>query len=297
MKMHVGSETLPLQIPAVALIVPENDMSRGIWCTTERAEARRGIAAVIVAVAAVACGTGNGEPTSPLLVAAASDLAIAMPELASAFHEETGVRVDITLGSSGQIAHQILSGAPVDLFLSADATWVDRLRAAGRTVPETEAVYAIGPLVLVPAPGRDAPLPVVGDLDDPSVRRIAIANPEHAPYGRAARQVLERAGLWEALEPRVVIAENVRQTMQYVETRSVDVAISARSLVREDSPGWTPIPAEFHDPLNQTLAVIAGRPREAEARAFAAFLLGPAGREILARHGFLLPDPAPAEDP
>lgn len=283
-----------MQIPAFALIVAENHMSRGTWCTTERTEARRGIAAVILALAVLSCGTGDGEPTSALLVAAASDLAVAMPELAKAFHEETGVRVDVTLGSSGQIAHQILHGAPVDLFLSADATWVDRLREAGRTRPETEAVYAVGPLVLVSAPGRDAPLRIVGDLEDPSVGRIAIANPEHAPYGRAARQVLERAGLWEALGPRVVIAENVRQTMQYVETRSVDVAISARSLVREDTPGWTPIPAELHDPLNQTLAVITGRRREAEARAFAAFLLGPAGREILARHGFLLPHPATA---
>jgi molybdate transport system substrate-binding protein len=182
----------------------------------------------------------------------------------------------------------------VDLFLSADATWVDRLREGGRTRPETEAVYAIGPLVLVTAPGRDPLAGGVGDLDHLSVRRIAIANPEHAPYGRAARQALERAGLWEAVEPRVVIAENVRQTMQYVETRSVDAAISARSLVREDQPGWILVPADLHDPLNQTLAVIAGRPREAEARAFAAFLLGPTGREILARHGFLLPDRATA---
>jgi molybdate transport system substrate-binding protein len=252
-----------------------------------------GIAAILVASVALACGTGDGEPTVPLLVAAASGLAVAMPGLADGFHEETGVRVDVTFGSSGQIAHQILNGAPVDLFLAADAAWVARLREAGLTRPEAEAVFASGSLVLVSAPGRDA-LDVVGDLGHPSVRRIAIANPEHAPYGRAARQVLERAGLWEALEPRIVIAENVRQTMQYVETRSVDVAISARSLVREDQPGWIPVPADLHDPITQTLAVITGRPREAEARAFAAFLLGPAGREILARHGFLLPDPATA---
>jgi molybdate transport system substrate-binding protein len=259
-----------------------------------RLRARLRAASLVAGIAACSCGGDAGATELRVLVAAASDLAIAMPQLVAGFHEDTGVGVDVTLGSSGQIAHQILHGAPVDLFLSADATWVDRLREVGRTRPDTEAVYAIGPLVLVTAPGRDAPLRDVGELDDPSVGRIAIANPEHAPYGRAARQVLERAGLWEALEPRVVIAENVRQTMQYVETRSVDVAISARSLVREDGPAWTPIPAELHDPLDQTLAVISGRPREAEARAFAAFLLGPTGREILARHGFLLPDPATA---
>ncbi len=241
---------------------------------------------------ALACGGGENGPGSRLLVAAASDLAVAMPELGAVFSAQTGVVIDVTLGSSGQIAHQILHGAPVDLYLSADATWVDRLREAGRTRPETEAVYAIGPLVLVSAPGLDPPLRSVADLGHPSIRRIAVANPEHAPYGRAAHQVLERAGLWEALEPRIVIAENVRQTIQYVEARSVDVAISARSLVREDRPGWVTVPAQLHDPLHQTLAVIAERPKESEARAFAAFLLGPAGREILARHGFLLPDTA-----
>jgi molybdate transport system substrate-binding protein len=256
---------------------------------TTRSKARLRGAAALGAFAAFACGPGRGGAESRLLVAAASDLAIAMPDLVAAFSAETGAPVDVTLGSSGQIAHQILHGAPVDLFLSADAGWVNRLRAAGRTLPETEAVYAIGPLVLVS--GGTAPtIRSVADLDHPSVRRVAIANPEHAPYGRAARQVLENADLWDALEPRLVIAENVRQTLQYVEARSVDVAISARSLMGEDTPGWVAIPADLHDPLHQTLAVIAGRPREAEARAFAAFLVGPTGRQILARHGFLLPE-------
>jgi molybdate transport system substrate-binding protein len=257
-----------------------------------RSKARpRGAAApgAAAALAAVACGVGGGGAESRLLVAAAADLALAMPELVAAFSAETGAPVDVTLGSSGQIAHQILHGAPVDLFLSADAGWVDRLRAAGRTLPETEAVYAIGPLVLVSA-GTVPTIRSVAELDHTSVRRIAIANPEHAPYGRAARQALDNAGLWDALEPRLVIAENVRQTLQYVEARSVDVAISARSLMGEGTPGWVAVPADLHDPLHQTLAVIAGRPRESEARAFAAFLVGPAGRQILARHGFLLPE-------
>jgi molybdate transport system substrate-binding protein len=247
----------------------------------------------VLGVGAPGCGPAGG-PGRPLLVAAASDLAVAMPELTTGFTAETGARVDVTLGSSGQIAHQILNGAPVDLFLSADAGWVARLREAGRTVPGTEAVYAIGPLVLVSAPGLEPGFRSVADLGRASARRIAIANPEHAPYGRAARQVLENAGLWASVESRVVIAENVRQTLQYVESGSVDAAISARSLVRRDQGGWIPIPDHLHDPLDQTLVVVAGRERGAEARAFAAFLLGPAGREILARHGFLLPPLAEA---
>ncbi len=248
----------------------------------------RALLLLAVAFTVLACPDTGGEDDTRILVASASDLAVAIPEMVAAFEAAMGTRVDVTLGSSGQIAHTILNGAPVDLFLSADAGWVDRLRDAGRTVPGTEAVYAFGPLVLVSTAGTP-PVRELADLRQPAIRRIAIANPEHAPYGRAARQALERAGIWRHVEGRVVIAQNVRQTLQYVETGVVDVAVSARSLVRDDRHVWVPVPATAHDPLRQTLAVIAGRPRKAEARAFAAFVTGPDGQAILARHGFLPP--------
>lgn len=218
---------------------------------------------------------------------------MAMPELVAGFTEKTGIPVDVTLGSSGQIAYQIDNGAPVDVFLSADPGWVGWLGERGRLVPGTEAEYAMGSLVLVTLRGSRLAVRDMTDLAHPAVRRIAIANPEHAPYGRAARRALQSGGLWDDLLPRIVIAENVRQAIQYVDTRAVDVAIGALSLVRDEEHEWMPVPEHLHGPLVQTLAIVADRPREEQAREYRRFVLGPTGREILARHRFLLPEPPP----
>jgi molybdate transport system substrate-binding protein len=248
----------------------------------------RGLLA-LVAVLLAACGPA-GAPA--LLVGAASDLAAAMPELAMAFEAESGVRLDVTLGSSGQIAQQILQGAPVDVFLSADRSWVDRLDAAGRVVPGGRALYARGVLALVTARGR-AQFEALEALADPAVRRIAIANPDHAPYGRAAREALAAAGVLDAVAGRLVFAENVRQTLQFVGTGNVDVAIAALSLMDDASPPWVALPEALHAPLLQEGAVIAGRPNEAAAAAFLRFLTGDDAREILRRYRFELPGPTP----
>lgn len=232
------------------------------------------------------CGP-RPTPQNEILVAAASDLAGAMPELAAAFEAESGVRVVATLGSSGQLAQQTLQGAPVDVFLSADEGWIDRLEEAGRVEPNSRAVYAYGVLVLLA--GR-AELPrTVQDLAGPAYARVALANPEHAPYGVAARQALESAGVYSVLAGRLILAENVRQTVQFAETRSVDVSIAALSLMDSTRHRWHVVPMELHQPLAQTAAVVAGRPHMAASREFVDFLLGPDGREILARYRFVLP--------
>lgn len=222
-----------------------------------------------------------------LLVAAASDLATAMPEVAATFERETGIRVDFTFASSGQLAQQILQGAPVDVFLSADRNWVERLDSAGKLVPGSIAPYAYGRLVVVVR--KNSPALGIERLGDPATGRVAVANPEHAPYGRAAREALAAAGVLGAAGNRLIIAENVRQTMQMVETGAVDVAISALSLVRADVHDWTLVPQELHAPLLQTAAVVANQAHAAEAQAFVHFLLGPAGRGILSAHTFDLP--------
>lgn len=243
---------------------------------------------VIVAAVLLLVGCAPPSGAGEILVAAASDLAGAMPELADAFEAESEVRVVATLGSSGQLAQQVMQGAPVDVFLSADGGWVDRLEQAGRLAAGTRAVYANGVLVLVA--GRETSPPMsIGELADPQYSRIAMANPEHAPYGIAARQALESAGIHENVESRLILAENVRQAVQFAETRSVDVSIAALSLMDSARHRWTRVPAELHEPLAQTAAVIAGRPRTDAARAFVTFLLGPGGREILGRHQFVLP--------
>ncbi|CAN5880954.1 molybdate ABC transporter substrate-binding protein [soil metagenome] len=240
-----------------------------------------------IALLLAACFSQSSTPHE-ILVAAASDLAGAMPELAAAFEASTGVRVVATLGSSGQLAQQTLQGAPVDVFLSADEGWIDRLEAAGRLEPGTRSVYAYGMLVLLAGRQTEPPATVM-ELDRAAYARIALANPEHAPYGVAARQALESAGIYHAVQDRLVLAENVRQTVQFAESRAVDVSIAALSLMDSARHRWNTVPTALHQPLAQTAAVIAGSQQTDAARAFVGFLLGPQGREILARYRFVLP--------
>jgi molybdate transport system substrate-binding protein len=137
----------------------------------------------------------------------------------------------------------------------------------------------------------DSPLQIktVADLALPEVKRIAIANPDHAPYGLAAQQALQRAGVWDQVKPKLVYADNIRQTLQYAETGNVDVAIVALSLSQESKGRWVLVPEQLHDPIDQALAVIKTTRNEAAARAFASFISGPRGREILGKYGFAFP--------
>lgn len=245
----------------------------------------RGLTALACACTAACAGTAAD---GVILVAAASDLAAAMPSLATAFELETGTTVDVTLGSSGRLARQIVQGAPVDVFLSADAHQVDELASAGRVEPGSRGVYAYGRLVLLAGRVVEPPSDVAS-LADPAYARIAVANPEHAPYGRAAVEAFEGAGVRDLVSARLVPVENVRQTVQLAETGAVDAALSALALVDSARHRWIVVPATLHEPLAQTAVVIAGSPRRDAANAFVAFIRGPRGREILARYGFELP--------
>ncbi|HEV2132118.1 MAG TPA: molybdate ABC transporter substrate-binding protein [Longimicrobiaceae bacterium] len=236
------------------------------------------------------CGFRSSAPPE-IVVAAASDLTFAFRELGERFEEETGTRVVFTFGSSGQLAQQILHGAPVDLFASANLRFVDELQGAGRLVPGTRAVYARGYLVLwtradaIRVPERTE------ELAQPEFRRIAIANPQHAPYGVAAREALQSARLWEALQPRLVYGENIRQTLQFAESGNADVAIVALALALATEGRWTQVPEQLHQPLDQALAVVRGSANEAAARRFAALVTGEEGRAVLRRYGFGIPRP------
>jgi molybdate transport system substrate-binding protein len=127
----------------------------------------------------------------------------------------------------------------------------------------------------------------VTDLTRNEVKRIAIANPDHAPYGKAAQEALEKAGVWEQVKPRLVYGDNIRQTLQFAETGNVDVAIVALSLSKQSDGQWTLIPQELHNPIDQGLAVIKGTKNEKAAREFASFVTGPQGQGILAKYGFV----------
>ncbi len=233
-------------------------------------------------------GSDSGDPVT-LTVSAASDLTLALDEIGRLYHEQAGVDVTFNYGSSGQLSQQIAAGAPVDLFFSANRQFVQELVDAG-VVGETDAaLYAIGRITVWMR--ADSPLEIasLADLTDPRVKRIAIANPDHAPYGVAAREALQSAGLWEELQPRIVMAENVLQALQFADSGNADAAIVARSLSVQGDGRWVLVPEDLHSPLEQTLAVIPGSPLAEEARRFADFVNGPVGRPVLEQYGFALP--------
>ncbi len=235
------------------------------------------------------------QTTSELTVAAAADLTPAFQELGALFEQQTGIRVIFNFGSTGQLAQQIERGAPFDLFFAANKSFIEDLNRNGLVIADTMEIYAQGRLALWNR--RDSPrkLERIEDLADPVFERIAIANPEHAPYGQAAKEALERAGIWETVEPRLVFGENVVQALTLADTGNVDVAIVALSLSVQSNGFWTVVPAELHPdhPLIQMAAAITGTPHETAARQFIAFVNGPDGHAIMKKYGFMLPGEIP----
>lgn len=228
-------------------------------------------------------------------VAAASDLKFALDEAIGLFHKETGRTVRPVYGSSGNFMRQIQQGAPFELFLSADEHFVFELSRRGLTVDDG-VLYATGRIVLFAPNGsalrlEDGLEGLRRMIQEGSLRKFAIANPEHAPYGRAARESLEHARLWDALRPRLVLGENVSQAAQFSASGSVDGGIFALSLAI--SPGVAKagrhvlLPENSHAPLRQRM-VLTKRAGDT-ARAFYAWMGAPAGRAVLQRHGFALP--------
>jgi molybdate transport system substrate-binding protein len=245
----------------------------------------RGLA---LALSLCACPGAPSPARRPLVIAAAADLARAFAEVGDAWARAGHARPTMTFGSSGLLAAQIAQGAPFDAFASADVAYVRAAVQSGRCDGATETLYARGALALVTRAGLVAPR-ALADLADPRFMRVAIANPEHAPYGRAARQALESAGAWHAVEPRLVFGENVRQALQYVQSGNADAALVARSLAVAGGLPYAPVDEALHRPLAQAL-VACGRGAAAdEARAFVRFVASPEGQAVLRRHGFSPP--------
>jgi molybdate transport system substrate-binding protein len=244
---------------------------------------------------AAAAPSAPARPAAELTVAAASDITPAFQELGARFTERSGTPVAFNFGSTGQLAQQIERGAPFDLFYAANQSFIEELNTKGLVIPDTMEVYAQGRLTLWTRADSELRPERIADLADPAYGRIAIANPEHAPYGQAAREALERAGIWDAVEPRLVYGENIAQTLTLADTGNVDVAIMALSLSVQGEGAWALIPAELHpgSPLVQMAAAIAGTPNEAAARQFVAFVNGPEGQAVMEKYGFILPGDGP----
>jgi molybdate transport system substrate-binding protein len=247
--------------------------------------------ALITLSFAISC---TRNPPKELTVAAAADVAPAFEELGREFEQQTGVKIVFSFGSTGMLTQQIENGAPMDLFAAANLDFINRLEKDGLIIPDTRALYARGRITLWTQKNSSMGVEKISDLTRPEVKRIAIANPDHAPYGMAARQALESAGIWEAIKPKLAYGENIRQTMQYAQTGNVEVAIGALSLSMQSDGHWVLISEELHKPIDQALAVIKSTKHEQQARQFV-FINSPHGRSIMRKYGFALPGETPIQ--
>lgn len=246
----------------------------------------------LLALFAVASGLAGAGRAETITVAAAADLKFAMDEIVTAFEAaHPGDRIEVVYGSSGKFHTQIQQGAPYDLFFSADVDLARHLAANGFAASEVEP-YAIGRLVLWSAT-LDATRMTLESLLDPAITRVAIAHPQHAPYGRRAEEALRAAGLWERVEPKLVFGENISQAAQFVESGNAQVGILALSLAIAPQlaarGGYSLVPEALHTPLEQGFVVTRRSSGNALARRFADFVCGAAGRASMMRYGFALP--------
>lgn len=234
----------------------------------------------------------NPATDSTIRVAAASDVAPAFEQIQKLFEQKTNQRVIFSFGASGLLAKQIEQGAPFDVFASANLDYAQQAIASKQCESDSLTLYAKGRLSLWTRPGIAKPYRVE-ELSDRRFVHIAIANPEHAPYGKAAKEALISLGLWEKVEKRMVYAENVRQALQMAESGNADASIVSYSLVHQKSEGGSiPIDHHVHAPIEQNLVVCKGGHNQPGGQAFAAFIHSPESRKILESHGFLLPPPA-----
>nr|WP_322941215.1 molybdate ABC transporter substrate-binding protein [Pseudomonas sp. s4] len=228
-------------------------------------------------------------------VAAAADLQFALEEVHQQFKADTGQSLKLVFGSSGNFYRQISEGAPFQLYFSADEEYVQKLHEAGKTEDEGT-LYAVGRIVLMVPNGS----PLKADeqlsdlraaLADGRLKKFAIANPEHAPYGRRAEEALKHAGLWAEIKDKLVLGENVAQAAQFATSASAQGGIVAYSLVLSPNMAkrgqFALIPSDWHEPLKQRMVLIKGA--GATSKAFYRYLQQPAARAILARYGFVLP--------
>lgn len=256
-------------------------------------------AAAVLALAAMlltgGCSTSQPEPQGSVVqVAAAADLQFALPEileLVAATHPE--ITVEVTYGSSGQFVQQIANGAPFDMYLSADLSYPRELVELGLAQQDDVFAYAVGRLVLWAPEGSPVDVSAgLSVLTDDAIRTVAVANPEHAPYGRAALAALESAGVAELVQPKLVLGENVAQAAEFVRSGNAQVGIVAMSLVLadplRDQGQWVEVPLESFPRLEQGGVVLASAQDPDAARALRGVLLSDPGRDVLARYGFIL---------
>jgi len=252
------------------------------------------LAALLLASASPLSGCGSRDQSAASLrIAAASDLQTALPTIIERYRSSRKIDVEPVFGASGQLAKQIGQGAPFDLFLSANRTFVEELAAKGAIEPQSVRRYAGGVLVLVVNAKSSPHLLSLADLARPEVKKIAIANPAFAPYGVAASQVIERSKLSGSLSPKIVMADTVRHALQFVQTGNAEAGLVAHSVSSVPDVRAIAIDPALHDPIDQYQGIVSGSRNKAAAPAFADFLTGKEGQSLLREFGFRTTEQSP----
>lgn len=258
-------------------------------------------ACTLLGSALVAAGGCNGQPSAgttarEVRVAAAADLKFALEDVSAGFAAaHPGVKVTTTYGSSGTLFAQLVNDAPFDVFLSADIDYPRKLVEQGKAVKGSEFSYAVGHLVVWVPNGSKLDLDTLGitALADPAVKKVAVANPRTAPYGRATEAALKSLGAYEAVRERLVFGENIAQAAQFVGSGAADAGLIALSLAlapaMRDKGRYWPVPLDAYPRLDQGGVILSGARDADAAHALRAFLMSREGRALLKRHGFTLP--------
>jgi molybdate transport system substrate-binding protein len=238
----------------------------------------------------------NHAVAEEITIAAASDLNFAFREIVNEYEKTTGNHVRLTLGSSGNFYTQIQNGAPFDLYFSADIAYPRKLEEAGLTVPGSLYQYAVGRIVMWT--GLESHIDVTQGFEalrEPTVKKIAIANPKHAPYGRAAVAAMEYFKVYNQVKDKLVLGENISQAAQFVESGAADVGIIALSLAlappMQAAGHYWEIPADAHPPIEQGAVMLMGGKNQESAKAFLSFIQGAEGQTMMTRYGFAVPSP------
>jgi molybdate transport system substrate-binding protein len=253
-------------------------------------KAHKGVLSLVLALCFAAIPTRAQE----LAVAAAADLKFAMSEVAGQYEKQAGNKVNVTYGSSGNFFSQLQNGAPLDLFFSADIDYARKLETAGLAEPGTLYRYAIGRIVIWAPADSKVDVTTLGwkALLSGSVQKISIANPEHAPYGRAAVAAMQKAGIYDQVKAKLVYGDNISQAAQFVQSGNAQVGIVALSLAissaMQDGRRWD-IPADMHPPIEQAAIVLKNARNKDGARSFLDFVKTEAARATLAKYGFSFP--------
>ncbi|MPW24449.1 molybdate ABC transporter substrate-binding protein [Alkalibaculum sp. M08DMB] len=225
-----------------------------------------------------------------LTVAAASDLTKAFTEIGIAFDKAHNSSITFSFGSTGNLSEQIANGAPFDVFAAANESIINDLDTKGFIVSDTKSLYGLGRIGIATLKDSSFETSTLDDLLNPDIKIIAMANPDHAPYGLASKQAIVSAGLWDKLEPKIVYGKNISEAMTFITTGNADAGFIALSLKDDSILNFNIIDSNMHNPLNQAIAVVKASNKQDLAREFINYVNSSDGQAIMSKYGFIPPE-------